>query len=459
MIELKDKQVLVLGLGVHGGAIALIRWLVKHGAKVTVSDIKPKIQLAYGLKKLANLQIKYYFGGHPVNLLKGKDLVIQNPAVPNELSLLKAARRRRIPIENEASLFLKFCPASLIIGVTGSKGKSTTTSLLYSMVKLWRKNTVFAGNIQDVVMFDVLDKITPSTPVILELSSWQLEGVGEHGLTVPIAVITNVLPDHLNRYSSFKSYSAAKARIFQHQRAGHTVVLNYDNLVTRAFASKAGGKIIWFSGQAKKLPGAYVSNGKAYWQQKKEKPTFLFDLSELRLLGQHNVQNALASAAAAVLLGVPVSKILAAIKRYKGLHDRLEFVRKLRGIKFYNDTTATAPVGVQAALKALSGQPIVLIAGGVDKNLSYSKLAQDIMKHVQSLVLLPGTATVKLQQNLKGFENMFFARNMAQAVKLAYASAPANSIVLLSPGAASFNLFKHEFDRGQQFIRAVKKLT
>jgi UDP-N-acetylmuramoylalanine--D-glutamate ligase len=456
LADLKNKRVLVLGLGLHGGGVAVTRWLVRHGARVTVSDIKSRQELGSSLRLLKKMSINYVFGSHPASLLKKCDLIIQNPGVPAELLLLKLARQADITIENEASLFLKLCPSKNIIGITGSKGKSTTTALLGAILKNWDKQTVVAGNIRDTVMFQVLDSLTSRTPVVLELSSWHLELVGDQHLRVPQAVVTNVSPEHLNRYSSLVDYTKAKSYIFRYQNKNDAVILNYDNKITRQFGKIAQSRVYWFSTSQNVPRGIFVSNGMVWWQDNKKQK--LFPVSYIKLLGQHNLENVLAAVVAARLNSVPVAVIIKAVKKFIGLHDRLELIATKNNVKYYNDTAATAPVATQAALRALKIKPLVLIAGGTDKLLNYTDLARDIKKRVAFLILLPGTATIKLQANLRNFKKVLLARNMAEAVVFASTLAKPGGAVLLSPGAASFGLFRHEFDRGEQFIKAVKKL-
>jgi len=456
--NLAGRRVLVLGLGLHGGGLAVVQWLARHQAKVTVTDLRSGSELRPTLSQLKKLPIKYVLGSHPLSLLRGCDLIVQNPAVPAQLPLLVRARRLGIKIENEASLFLKLCPSKLVIGVTGSKGKSTTAALLGSMLRRWNKKTVIAGNIRDTVMFNVLDKVTETTPVVLELSSWHLELVGHHRLNLPLAVITNVHPEHLNRYSSLASYAQAKAQIFKYQSPDQVVVLNYDNKTTRGFSRQAKSGVYWFSTEKPVPVGVWLAKGAAYWRVG-GKNFKLFDQSEVKMSGVHNMANVLAATTAARLVGVPVAKIIMVLRSFVGFHDRLELVKKVKNVDFYNDTAATAPVATSAALQTFKGRRVVLIAGGTDKNLSYAELARQIKRQVASLILLPGTATVKIQRQLKTWPHVLLASSMSQAVRLAASCAPAGSVVLLSPGAASFGLFKHEFDRGRQFKLAVKALA
>lgn len=456
--NLKGKHVLVLGLGIHGGGVAVTRWLVKQGAAVTVSDIQSSRQLKPSLRKLIGLPVTYHLGAKPATqLMVGCDFIVQNPAVPGELPFIKLARKRGIPIENEASLFLKFCPSSFVIGITGSKGKSTTTSLVGSILKRKYKDTIVAGNIRDTVMFDALPHVKSNTPVVLELSSWHLEIVGQQKIRLPISIITNVTPEHLNRYKSFNDYARAKKQIISHQGASDIAILNYDNPVTRKFGSGVKSQVYWFSGVKQVPRGAYLKGGYVWWSDKGTIKK-IFPRSIIGLPGAHNLQNVLAATVAAIIAVVDLPRIRGAVHSFKGLHDRLEEIKKINGVSYINDTASTAPQAACAALKALSPKPIVIIAGGVDKKLNYQEMAQSIRKYAQTAVLLPGTATAKLQHELGSYKPQVLVNTMAQAVKLASKFVPRGGVVLLSPGAASFNLFKHEFHRGQEFRRAVNKL-
>jgi len=454
--DFKNLRVLVLGLGVQGGGLAVTQWLLKQGAKVTVSDLKTRRELKDSLFKLTGQPIKYVLGRHPLSLLKECDLIVQNPGVPRDLALLKQARRQGIKIENEVTLFLKLCPSRRLIAVTGSKGKSTTASLLGQLLKSTWPKTVVAGNIKDNLLFKVLDQLKPTTPVVLELSSWQLELVREQGLRLAQAIITNLLPDHLNRYRSMNDYISAKVGIFIGQRAEDNLVLNYDNLPSRRLLQQAKGRVYWFS-LKRPVRGAYCNHGVIYWQSGK-KPQKVIKVTELNLPGEHNLANVLAAVSGACLFGVSISKIRTTLPQFKGLHDRLQQIRVWHGRRFYNDTTATAPVATEAALRALSGQPIVLIAGGQDKSLPYGGLASLIAQQNVKVVLLPGSATDKLVKLLPSRVRFKRACNMVQAVRIAARWAPSKGIVILSPAAASFGLFKHEFDRGQRFVAAVRAL-
>ncbi len=459
-LGLRGERVLVLGLGLHGGGTSVVRWLCRQGARVTVTDLKTHSQLAPCLRQLRGLKVRYVLGRHPSSLLAHCDRVIQNPGVPRELPLLRAARGRGIPLENEATLFLDRCPTLRLVGVTGSKGKSTTATLLGAMLSTVGASAMVAGNIRDTLMLDVLPRLRATTPVVLELSSWQLELVAEHGQSLPVAVVTNVFPEHLDRYASFAAYARAKTGIFLNQGSRGVAVLNYGNATTRSFARRAPGRVVWFS-LTPAIPrgsqGVVVQAGWVVFLAGARKVR-LCKVSNLALPGRHNLENVLAAAAAAHVLGAPTSAIRRAVVSFRGLHDRMELVRTYRGVRYVNDTTATAPAATAAALAALAGSRVVLIAGGADKALPYKELARLVRRREIPLVLLPGDATAKLQRALGSCPQQFLVQTMPAAVALAAKLAPPGATVLLSPAAASFGLFTHEFDRGAAFRRSVLAL-
>lgn len=455
--SLKGKNVLVLGLGLHGGSLWLIKWLCSQGARVTVSDLKSAKDLASTLDLLKKFTVKYVFGSHPESLLKGCDMVFQNPAVPREASIIKKARSLYIPVENEASLFFKIIPTNKVVAITGSKGKSTTTSLLGEIVKSKFKNTVVAGNIRDTVMFQGLKKINKQTTAILELSSWQLELMGEHRIRVPVAMVTNILPDHLNRYKSMADYAQAKANIFKYQKKEDVLILNADNDWCLKMAKQCQSQIYWFSVSQPVKTGCFVEKGIVKWRDLSKTENIL-TIKSIKLLGVHNLENILAAVVGAKVCGVPNKNIQQTVQKFTGLHDRMELVREVKGVKYINDTAATAPVASSAALKSWPRNKVVVIVGGQDKKLPYQDLVKDLKKYAAHVVMLPGTASNKILLGLKNFKKISLVSDMETAVIRSAQVAKRGQVVLLSPGAASFNLFKHEFDRGQQFIKFVKKL-
>ncbi|MFH1112126.1 MAG: UDP-N-acetylmuramoyl-L-alanine--D-glutamate ligase [Patescibacteria group bacterium] len=455
-MNLYDKNVLLVGLGLQGGGVSTVKWLVKQGAKVTVTDLKTKKQLTKSLQALKNLPITYQLGKHPLNILQGKDLIVQNPGVPNEAPLIKKALAGRLPIENEASLFFKACPAP-IMAVTGSKGKSTVVAWLGKIFSLYNKRTIIAGNIKDRLMLEELVRIKSNTPVILELSSWHLEGLARWRLSPDFALITNILPDHMNRYPNFSDYVQAKENIYRFQKPNDIVILNYDNQATRKLSSHVPSDLFCYSTSPMVTNGCYLKKGFA-WCRINKKSKKLFNISIIKLVGHHNLENALAAATLSFIAGVPIKYIKQGISEFKGLHSRLELIASQNGVKYYNDTTATVPDATQAALNSFINIPITLIAGGSDKNLSYRILAKKIVQRVNYLILLPGTASAKLLKELTAKYKVQIVPNMRQAVKYAAKITPKGGVVLMSPAAASFGLFINEWDRGEQFIKAVKSL-
>ncbi len=454
---LHNKKILLVGLGLQGGGVATVKWLVRRGAKVTVLDAKTKTELAPSLLKLRSWQVKYIFGRNSLANLADFDILVQNPAVPQNHPLIILARKLRLPIVNEASLFFTNCPAP-IIGISGSKGKSTTAALLGYIFKKYNSHTIVAGNIRDQIMLDVLPKIKPTTSVILELSSWHLEGLGRWRLSPQLSIVTNILPDHLNRYRNLKDYAQAKSNIWLWQKKEDKVILNYDNIWTRKMGKCAPSQVYWFSTKQPVARGSYLSHKNIYYRDR-NKVVKVLSVSSVKLLGEHNLGNILAATVAALTSSVPLSCVRWGLKNFKGLHSRLALVATRRKISYYNDTTATTPEAAIAAIKAFPGRQIILIAGGTDKNLSYQALAKLIKQRINHLILLPGSATNKLVVNLGKNYRYVRVSSMQQAVKLAKRQAKPNQIVLLSPGAASFGLFVNEWDRGEQFIKAVKKLA
>lgn len=453
----RGKRVLVIGLGVQGGGISTVKWLARQGCKITVTDLKNRHQLKKSLESLKSWPIKYVLGEHPLSLLRGVDLVVQNPAVPNELPLVKQALRRRLPIANEASIFFDSCPAP-IIAVTGSKGKSTVATLLGNIFQAAGRQTVVAGNIKDQVMLSILPKIRPNTAVVLELSSWQLEGLARFKKSPQIGVITNILPDHLDRYKDLAQYAKAKANIFAWQTKADIIVLNNDNLIIKKLARSATANIFWFSIERKVNCGGYVYN-QAIWFSNGERIKKILNLKDVKLASQHNVENILAATTTAAAVGVKTMDIKKAILKFNGLHSRQELVRKYRGVSYVNDTTATIPQATQRALATFKNKSITLIAGGRDKNLNYVSLATDIKQHVTNLILFPGSATQKIIAALPKKYPHVLVKTMIAAVKKARRVTVPGGVVLLSPAAASFGTFINEWDRGTKFNQAVKKLT
>jgi UDP-N-acetylmuramoylalanine--D-glutamate ligase len=468
----RGKRALLIGLGLHEGGSGVVRFLVRAGADVTVTDRRDAAALDAAIRALDGLPVTYRLGGHEGIRARDYDLVVRNPAVPTDAPLLVEARAAGVPVEMEMTLFLAACPAP-VIGVTGTKGKTTTALWIGEMLRQWKAETVVAGNM-GISALDALPTITPDTPVVLELSSFQLEATGERGLSPRIAVITNLSPDHLDRYPDFAAYAEAKWNIARHQTAGDTLILptwtgdearddpGLAFLAGRVSESRA--HVVPFGA----LPPVAGYPPGSWWLA--DADTLLWaggDRSyplgrggDLALPGAHNRINACAAAAAALACGAPVEAVRAGLRTFRGAPHRYEDLGVIRGVRFINDTAATAPAAAVAAL-ATTSAPVILLAGGSDKGLDFTALA-DAMRGAKAIILFDGRVPTPLAAMLeaRGYAGPVIGpvRSMTDAVAHAVGLAQPGDTVLLSPGAASFGVFQNEFDRGDQFRAAVARL-
>lgn len=473
--DFKDKKITVMGVGLHGGGVGVIKFLAQQGAKILATDLRQKAELTASLEALAGLEnIEYVLGEHRLEDFTNADIIIKNPGVPNESEFLAAARAKNIPIESDIGIFLELCPAP-IIGVTGTKGKSTTAALLAHILKQHYPQVILAGNIRQSVLAE-LPEITKDTIVVLELSSWQLADAKAHKKSPYVAVLTNIKQDHLNRYNNFQEYIDDKKLIFKFQKEKDYLFLNYDEEILRDLSKEAASRIYFYSTKGGELlraelpalnqkarMGAYLKGKKIYYGAAQE---LIAGVKDIKIIGQHNIANVLAAISVADLYNVPAEKIKEALHSFRGLEGRLQFIAKIKDVKYINDTTATAPDAAIAAIETISHEyprkdkqkHIVLIAGGADKNLNFEQLGQAISSHVKAAIFLPGNATQKLIKEVNPDTKVEMADSMGQAVALASAIAEPQDVVLLAPGCASFGLFKHEFDRGNQFNEAVAEI-
>lgn len=458
----KNKKITVLGLGLHGGGVGIVKFLTNHGARVVVTDLKNKEQLATSLKKIEGLKnVEYALGQHRNEDFVKTDMVIKNPSVPWDSPHIKLALENKIPVEMDSSLFFKFCK-NPIIGVTGTKGKTTTASLIYEILKQGGKNPVKVGSGQ-VSVLDKLDELKKDSTVVFELSSWRLSALKKEKLSPHIAVITNIFRDHQNYYKSMEDYIADKKNIFLFQKPGDFLIANDESEKIKEMYPEIKSQIMKFSpvfsGEDKSVfvqdDAIFVNDG---IDVKK-----VIEVENIKIPGRHNLLNVMAAVGATYVFGVKVEDIRKAVAGFLGIPHRLEFVTNFKGVKYYNDTAATIP---DAAIQSLDcfNEPIVLIAGGSDKKLEFSSFGKEIAKKAKKVILLQGTATEKLLSEIKKTDNennlgeILVADSMEKAVELASQISKEGDVVLLSPGAASFGLFLNEFDRGDKFREAVKKL-
>lgn len=427
--DFQKKRILVMGLGLHGGGLGVANFFTKIGASVTITDLKTEKDLTPSIKKLVG-HPKLVLGEHRLQDFLEADLIIRNPGVPKESKFLLAARKANVPIKMESSLFFTLSPSRNIIGVTGTKGKTTTTLLIGEILRKAGANVEVGGNLR-ISMLDLLPKIERNTWIVLELSSWQLEGLGESHISPHIAVLTNIYQDHLDRYKNLDEYVEAKKNIFKFQNPSDFLVINKSQA---EIAKGAESKVKFFS--TRKIPKKILESS--------------------TLIGRHNLENIACATETVKLLGVKNNVIVKVLKTFK-VNDRLELVRVVSGVKFVNDTTATDPDATIAAISSFSN-PIILIVGGADKNLDFSQMAKAINKKVKKVVLLCGSATNKISRLLEKNVVLGEFSNLNKAVNAAFKFANKGDVILLSPGCASFGMFKHEFDRGEQFKKIVEKL-
>lgn len=478
-LQFAGKKVVIFGLGQyeHGSGISAAKFLLEMGAQLTVTDLKKK-ELLLGpfqdleghytklLKKgLAVKPIKYVFGQHRDQDFAKADWVLRNPSVPNDSKFLQLARANGAIVDTDISLFFRLCPAR-IIGITGTRGKSTTTTLIYEILKIANARTKSKVYLGGNILFSPLnfvDKLKPHDWVVLELSSWQTESLAPFRLSPHISVITNLYPDHLNAHGGMADYAAAKQAIFNFQTSQDFAIFNSDNEYTRAMAAKSQAQKCWFGSKSAGVNHAFIKNGKIMVTLN-GKTEAIMALSEIKLIGEHNQANVMAASLAALAALAKPEHIRQAVKKFKGLPNRLELVRKFKGINFYNDTTATTADGTIAAIKSFKPGKVVLIAGGAEKNLPFDSLAQEIVSSVKNLILLKHPAYAASERIAKEIAKINpnykinWAESMAEAVNQAIKHGKKGDTIIMSPACASFGLFKNEFDRGDQFVAAVKSL-
>jgi UDP-N-acetylmuramoylalanine--D-glutamate ligase len=455
--DLNGIRATVMGLGLHGGGLAAAQFLVRHGARVTVTDLRPRSALQASLEQL-DASVRLVLGRHETADFAHADLVLKNPAVPADSPLLQAARRAGIPIETDISLFRRLHPAIPLLAVTGSKGKSTTAAALHHGLQRWYPDARLGGNITTSPL-TFAAAVTAHTPVVLELSSWQLGDLPNAALLRPrVAVLTNILPDHQDRYPSLRAYARDKLRLFAGQSAADCAILGVG---TTRWIEQPPAARQWHVAEAKLDPGqcgAVLAGDRAWLQMSAHHREPL--VAARQLPGRHNLLNLAAAALGVAAFVGPgeAARIARTLAGFTGLEHRLEAVARWRGVHFVNDSAATMPHATAAALGAVP-RPVTLIAGGNDKQLDFSVLAA-ALEPVTAVVLLAGTATAKLAAAVAASRVSAhgpFTR-LDAAVRAAVAATPAGGTVLFSPAATSFGMFAHEFERGRAFKRVVAEL-
>ncbi|KKR79359.1 MAG: UDP-N-acetylmuramoylalanine-D-glutamate ligase [Candidatus Nomurabacteria bacterium GW2011_GWA2_40_9] len=447
----KNKKVTVVGLGLLGKGLSDTKFLAECGADIIVTDLKTREQLKSSVDALKGYKnITFSLGGHKLKDFENKDFILKGQGVPLDSIYIKHARKNGIPVEMDEALFIKLVKdLNLdlnIIGVTGTRGKSTTTFLIYEILKLNDNRVHISGNMLGTTVLPLLKKVKNGDTVVFELSSWQLQGFGEDKISPHISVFTNFMPDHLNYYGSTTlTTRQAMQRYFKDKAYIYTSQTKDDFLVLGESMKKL------VKGNKSKTLIAKSADVPKSWK--------------IKLLGEHNKQNIMCAVEVARILNIKESIIKKVVESFGGVPGRLELVREVRGVKIYNDTNATTPEATIAALNSfknnaspksdLGQSKVILIMGGMDKGIDVKNLNKILAKKTKKVFLTPGSGSDKIDER-PAF--VYKVENLKEAVEKAYKEAKKEDIILFSPGFASFNMFKNEYDRGEQFMKIVKKL-
>jgi UDP-N-acetylmuramoylalanine--D-glutamate ligase len=449
-MELKHQRVLVVGLGKSGVAAAL--FLQKNGARVTVSDAKTEDQLRHEIPTLLDRGIVVETGGHGQRTFRDQDLIVVSPGVPVDAPQLEAARAQGVPIIGEVELAARFL-AGHLVAITGSNGKTTTTTLTGAILAAGSRPTQVGGNIGTPAI-SMLDSATPDTWNVLEISSFQLETIEQ--FHAEVAVILNITPDHLDRHRTFAAYVAAKARIFENQAARDFAVLNADDPTCQPLAAQTKAQVRWFSHSREVDAGAFVRDARILFRDPSGDQDIM-PVSEIPLKGAHNVENVLAAVCVARAAGIDARTIRSAVAAFKAVEHRLEFVATLNGVHYYNDSKAT---NVDATIKALESfdANVHLILGGKDKGSDYTVLLP-LLKQRAKRVYTIGAAAEKIASQLAQDFDVQHAETLETAVRRASQAAAPGDVVLLAPACASFDQFENYEHRGRVFKDLVAALA
>ena len=458
--EWSGKRVVILGVARQG--LALARWLVGHQAQVTLSDKAPAVQLGASINSLKDLPIQWALGGHPLELLDQADVLCLSGGVPTTLPIVQEAVKRGIELSNDTQIFMEAVPCKTV-GITGSAGKTTTTTLIGKMATLAMQDSgrraYVGGNIGDPLI-SYVDQMKPEDLAILEISSFQLE---QMTISPNVAAILNITPNHLDRHGTMEAYTAAKRRLIEFQSKDDVAVLGRDDPGAWALRTDVRGKLhsFGFSKMDDEAEGTYYQDGLlVLYERHVDIP--LLRREQIRLRGEHNVMNVLAAFAIGHAAGLPLDAMLTAAEQFGGVPHRLEFVRDLGGACWYNDSIATAPERTMAAIRSFD-EPIVLLLGGRDKNLPWDELAKLVHERVDHVVIF-GEAGDKIEKALAAERaerptSQVRVPTLRRAIEEAKRAAEPGDVVLLSPGGTSFDEFKDFEERGEKFRLWVQELS
>lgn len=449
--SVKDKKILIQGLGLNGGGVGVAKFFLQYDIPVTITDLKSESELANSIKELSIYQdgIRYVLGRHREEDFTDADIVVKGPGVNPNTKYIKLAKENGATITSDIGIFCEISPSSLY-AVTGSKGKSTVVTLIYNIFKSENHNSFIGGNIT-ISPLNFLRELNKNSKVILELSSWQLRDIKDNGIKFNGAMITNLLNDHQNYYNNnMIDYLNDKAIITKNQNSSDFLIIpkgdkfiNTDNISTDA-------KLFYFSKDDQS--GDFYSNGEGLFFRNDK----IIDKKVIKLKGEHNITNGYMAASFSYLAGIDTKHINSGLVNTNGTPYRLELIRVYNGISFYNDTTATIPDAMVCSINSFS-EPVILIAGGNDKNLDFS-VVEGVMNIPKKILLLPGSGTDKMKRYIHRDDDIIEGQTLEELFEIAMQIAKSGDVVLLSPGATSFGLFQNEFHRGDIFNQLVKNL-
>jgi len=449
LITIKEKKFLVVGLGKSG--VACARFLKERGGVVTATDGKSIDDLGEDVQKLKDLGIRIEAGGHKIETFLDCDLIVLSPGVPMSIEPIREAKKRGIEVISEIELAYNFIKTP-IIAITGSNGKTTTTTLIGQILKRAHKKVFVGGNIGNPLI-EYIELGRGAEYVVAEISSFQLEGI--RSFRPRVVIMLNISPDHLDRYLSYQDYIAAKARIFLNQREGDFAILNADDsVVSEMMNSFKDVRKVYFSQKKRMNKGIYLDGNSIISEIGKQKHRY--STESLKVRGVYNIDNIMASIAAAEICGCNPGDIQDAVNSFKGLEHRLEFVEEISGVKYYNDSKATNVGAVEKSLESFE-QPIILIAGGRDKGTGYETLNELVKERVKKLILI-GEAKEIILKSLGSLTQSLKADTLEEAVELAWSQSSHGDVVLLSPACSSYDMFNNYEERGEAFKAIVRKL-
>ena len=450
-MTLKNKNVLVIGLGVTG--ISAVKALDRLGAHISIYDSKTKEELRSFLDEIDNIKTNQYLDGDYPDLNK-IDLILKSPGVPPNMDILVEAENKKIEIITDIELYYRLKSGKNILAITGTNGKTTTTKLTGEIFNKSGKKAYTVGNI-GVGILDILSKSKEEDIIIVEASSYQLENTID--FKAKIALIINITPDHLDWHGGFENYINAKKKILINQDSEDYSILNYDDKILRTMGKDLKSNLIWFSVEEKLDQGAFIEDGFIVYRENGETKRIM-SLDKIQIPGKHNLENILAAFCVAYTMGLDIDKIAKAIEEFKGVEHRIEYVDRKKGIFFYNDSKGTNPDSTIKAIEALK-ENIILIAGGYDKGSEYDELIHSFKGRVRELVLLGATKEKIRDTALKNnYRNLHLVDNMKEAVQLSYDLAKDGDKVLLSPACASWGMYPNFEERGKDFKKIVKDL-